>query len=149
MKNITICLLGVITMLNANGQTMTQERLHGILEGISHDVTAEGNRAQITIDNRVLLCISDTSADRMRMITVVRSIEGMTTEMLLQALTANFHTTLDARYAISGDTLYAAFIHPLSTLNSEQVKSAVRQVAAAADNFGTTFSSDALYYPGQ
>ncbi len=29
---------------------------------------------------------------------------------------ANFHTALDARYAISDGVIYAAFIHPLSSL---------------------------------
>ena len=64
-------------------------------------------------------------------------------------MAANFHTALDGRYATSEGVLYAAFIHPLSPLTEEELASALRQVAALARNFGTTYSSDALLYGGR
>ena len=60
---------------------------------------------------------------------------------------ANFHTALDARYAISDGILWAAFIHPLKELTTEQVKSAITQVYSCARTFGTHYSGGTLIFP--
>lgn len=135
-------------MVAAYSEPMTQDRLHGMLEALADNVKVQGSMVQMEVDGTLLICISDPAADRMRLISPVRNLEDLNAQELLAALQANFHTTLDARYAISGNTLYAAFIHPLSPLTPAQVKSALRQVVAAAKTFGDTYSSGELYFPG-
>jgi hypothetical protein len=86
----------------------------------------------------------------MRLITPVRRISELSPEQVPRVLEANFHTTLDARYATSEDILYAAYIHPLSFLSEVELRSAVRQVSNLALSFGSTYSSGELVYaPGQ
>ena len=93
-----------------------------------------------------IACVSDATHDRMRLIAPVAKLEALQPAPLGVLLVANFHTTLDARYAISDDIVYAAYLHPLSTLTRAQLESAVRQVAALSRNFGSTYSSDELSY---
>ncbi len=135
-------------MIEAYGAPMTQERLHGTLEALADHVEIQGNMLRMEVDGTPVICLTDPQADRMRLISPVRDVEGPDAQEMLAALKANFHTTLDARYAIGGDTLYAAFIHPLSPLTADQVRSAVHQVVEAARNFGTTFSSGDMVFPG-
>jgi len=94
-------------------------------------------------------CISDELADRMRIIAPIKAVGEASPEETIAAMHANFHTALDARYAVSGGTIYAAFIHPLSPLTREQVLSAVRQVAAAHATFGTSYSSGGPAFGGR
>ncbi|NJL83304.1 MAG: hypothetical protein HC890_10765, partial [Chloroflexaceae bacterium] len=58
--------------------------------------------------------------------------------------------TLDARYAVSNGVVFAAFVHPLSTLDERDFLSALRQVSQLVRNFGTSYSSGALSFgPGE
>ena len=61
---------------------------------------------------------------------------------------ANFHTALDARYAFNKGILYAAYIHPLSTLTKAQLESALEQTATLAATFGKEYSSGSLIFKG-
>ena len=57
----------------------------------------------------------------MRLIAPVAKRESLQATHLEILLRANFHTTLDARYALSNGIVYAAFLHPLSTLTRIQL----------------------------
>jgi hypothetical protein len=88
----------------------------------------------------------DERFDRMRIIAPIAEIEEVTDEVRDACLEANFHTALDARYATSDGVLYAAFIHPLASLDAELAESALHQVASLVETFGTTFSSGSLVF---
>jgi hypothetical protein len=92
--------------------------------------------------------ISDVNHDRMRIITPLADYSALSREQIDRSLEANFHTALDARYALGNDVLYAAYIHPLSELSSGQIKSAVAQVFNLAATFGGDYSSGLLRYGG-
>ncbi|MFT6399618.1 MAG: hypothetical protein ACJAYU_004387 [Bradymonadia bacterium] len=97
-------------------------------------------------DDVPMLVISDPTADRMRIISpIIETAEliGRENEIMLEA---NYHLALDARYATSDGIVYAAFVHPLSSLTEPEVLSAMRQVAALVRNFGSTWSSDELVF---
>ena len=127
---------------------MTQERLHELISEIATDVTMEGSMVGFVYDDVKLLCISDADADRMRIISAITNVSDLSGEEVFYALAANFHSALDARYAISDGLVYAAYIHPLSPLTETQLRDAVRQVATAQKTFGTTYTSGELYFPG-
>ena len=59
---------------------------------------------------------------------------------------ANFDRALDTRYALSGDHLWSAFIHPLDELRETQFVDGMNQVATLAANYGTTFTSTDLLF---
>ena len=144
----------VLLAFTANAQQvetspgMTKDRLHDLILEVGSDVLISGNMVQFTYDGAILLCISDSAADRMRIISPIIELSEIESEQLLMALAANFHTVLDARYAISDGVMYAAYIHPLRPLSDEEVYSAIRQVARARNTFGDEYTSGELFFGG-
>lgn len=59
---------------------------------------------------------------------------------------ANFHSALDARYAVSDGVLYSAFIHPLASLTERDLISGIGQTRQLALTFGRKYSSGALHF---
>ena len=90
---------------------------------------------------RKMVALSNTQHDRMRIITAITSYSILAPVIKDALMQANFHTALDARYAVSDDVLYAAFIHPLSTLCVTDLESALEQVYSLAHTFGKSYSS--------
>ena len=96
-----------------------------------------------------MACMTDLHHDRMRVIAPIIEVEGLSSQHLVAMLEANFHTALDARYAISSDVVFAAFIHPLSPLSDGELRAALRQVASLVETFGDGYSSGELVFaPG-
>jgi len=80
-----------------------------------------GKRAlEFTFSDVRLQCMFDTNADRMRLFVPVAAKEQFTTPEVKKLLEANFLDTRDARYACDGEVVYAAFLHPLSSLSEVQ-----------------------------
>jgi hypothetical protein len=127
---------------------MTQQHLHDLILEVGSDVLISGNIVQFSFGGADLLCISDIAADRMRIISPIVELTTVDREQLLLALMANFHSALDARYAISDGVVYSAYIHPLSPLSDEEVIAAISQVASARNTFGEEYSSGELYFGG-
>ena len=84
----------------------------------------------------------------MRIISPITEVSRLSEELKGAALMANFHTALDIKYAIANNILWSAFIHPLKELSEEQLIDAFSQVYYGNVNFGTTFSSSSLIFPG-
>ena len=128
---------------------MTQDHLHDLIHEVGSDVTISGNLVHFRFDGAELLCVSDANADRMRIISPIAELAEMDSEQLLLALAANFHSTLDVRYAISEGIVYSAFLHPLTPLSDEQAVSAIAQVARARNTFGNEYSSGEMFFGGR
>ena len=84
----------------------------------------------------------------MRIIAPIAPLSETEGEQIMLAMAANFHSVLDARYAIGSGIVYAAYLHPLSSLTAEELESAIAQVAVAQQTFGTDYSSGVLVFPG-
>ena len=97
----------------------------------------------------VVLAITDESHNRMRLISPVVLSSEVDHETLQVCMLANFDRALDARYALSGDHLWSAFIHPLGELSDKQFIEAMEQVVTLAANYGTTYTSTDLLFGGQ
>jgi len=67
--------------------------------------------------------------------------------MMEAALAANFHSVLDAKYAISEGLIWSTFIHPLRELTEEQVESAIKQIYYSSLTFGTDYTGGELVFP--
>jgi hypothetical protein len=157
---ITLCLppaLGVAGEPDAPEmrEPMTQSRLARLVEDLAAEYEAVagagGEPAWINFvyDGVPMACISDATADRMRITSPIGTVSETSARNLLLALEANFHSALDARYATSDGVVHAVFVHPLSSLTPPELESAVRQVATAARTFGTAFTSGELVFPSQ
>ena len=127
---------------------MNNVRLDSLIR--AHGEVAESRLGYWKFDyrDRTVLVITDESHDRMRIITPVAEVTELSEEIWLLALSANFDRALDARYAINGDFLWSAYIHPLSSLSDGQFIDGLQQVVTLADNFGTSFSSSDLVFDG-
>lgn len=141
----------MIVMLFGNllfSQNMTSEKLMEIIEREADTTVVQGNQIQFSINNGLLMCIYDNSANRMRIISPIVEREKLGEEELLNALVANFHSALDVKYALSDEIIWSVFTHPLKELSEAQVVDAIQQVYAAAITFGSSYSSTNLVFPG-
>ncbi|MEM9806383.1 MAG: type III secretion system chaperone [Cyanobacteria bacterium P01_D01_bin.56] len=127
-------------------QPMTLDRLEQLLRSDVETVEGENGQWQFRIGERAVIVLADASRDRMRVFSPVVSVEDLTAQQVQAMLAANFHTALDARYAVTDGTVVAVYVHPLSTLQGDNFRSALRQVVSLAETFGTSYSSNELNF---
>lgn len=127
---------------------MTQKNLEGIVKTSQHTEVLEEEEGYILFKylNKKMILLSDEKHDRMRIISSITSYSDLAPKIKDSLMHSNFHLALDARYAVSDDILYSAFIHPLSSLSEEDLKSALKQVYNLAASFGKTYSSGQLEF---
>ncbi|MFY7670332.1 hypothetical protein ACOSP6_04535 [Tenacibaculum sp. MEBiC06402] len=148
-KSIFVLLLTTFTFWNNYSQKMTPNKLGNILEIISDSIVSNKSQWRFIIRNTAFITIADSTHNRMRIMSPIIESEKLSEGLKTASLMANFHTALDVKYAISDNVLWSVFIHPLKELTEEQVLDAVSQVYYAKVNFGTTFSSTSLVFPGK
>lgn len=129
-------------------QEMTNEKLEAIYATISDSIQGNLGAWQFYIQEIPMMSITDANHNRMRIISPITDSNSVNDELLKAALVANFHTALDVKYAVSDGVLWSVFIHPLKELSEDQVKEAVSQVYYANINFGSTFASTSISFPG-
>ncbi len=114
------------------------------------DENAQGRPGfwQINIDEFEIFVVTDERAGRMRAMVPILPSAEVAPEEMERLMQANFDSALDARYSIANDTLWAAFIHPLSDLSEELFISGVAQSVNLAATYGTTYSSGAVIFNG-
>ena len=136
-----------------NLQTMTTDRLGAILSETVEMLEGQAGQWQFEHNGASMVLVTSDEHDRMRLVAPITSLSSLTNEQRDKMLFANFHTTLDARYAIGTlggqPAVVSVFIHPLSSLSEDHFRSALEQVSQAALTFGTTYSSgELLLSPG-
>jgi len=137
----------LVTSLIASAQ-MNNDRLEQLLIANTDSIQGNSGRWQVLLQEMPMIVVTDETNDRMRIIAPIIEASKLDEGLLLDCLTANFHSALDVKYAISDGLLWSAFVHPLSPLSDGEVESAIKQVYAAAATFGTTFSSTSLLFGG-
>lgn len=93
-----------------------------------------------------MACLTDNRFDRMRVIAPIMDADELSEDQRDAMLEANFHRTLDARYATSHGVVYAAYMHPLSSLDDRALTSALEQVSSLVLTFDDGYSSGALHF---
>ncbi|MSP73867.1 MAG: hypothetical protein EXR76_17180 [Myxococcales bacterium] len=92
--------------------------------------------------------MTDREVDRLRVIAPVPGVDLTDATFLYRLLRANFETALDARYCIFRGTLYAAFMHPMSTLTEPVFIEGLEQVVTLVSTTGDSFRSTGLRFSG-
>jgi hypothetical protein len=131
-----------------NAQDMNNEKLEEIYTASSDSINGKLGGWQFFIKNIPIISITDENHNRMRIISPIREANNLSEDLIQAALVANFHTALDVKYAVSEGILWSVFIHPLKELTTHQVEDAVSQVYHANINFGSSFASTSLSFPG-
>lgn len=126
--------------------TMTIQILQGLLKEVVQDLKGESGQWRFTYAKVDMAILTSLAHDRMRIIAPVGPEADVTDQQRQRMLAANFHSALDARYATSNGMVYAAYLHPLSPLQRDEVLSALHQVAQLVKTFGTTYSSSDLSF---
>ena len=130
-------------------QGMTQAEMATIIGDIAGEYEGSPSNIQFEINGAPMMLVSDTRANRMRLLAPIIAAEDMSQEHLVATMISNFHLALDARYAVGNGVLYSAFIHPLKELTREQLESAVRQVSNLRSTFGSSYSSGEMTFGAQ
>ena len=132
-----------VSSLNAQ---LNNDSLEKLLENKVDSLSGQSGRWQAIYNDTPLVILTDEQNNRMRIISPIIEAASLDKDLLLDTLTANFHSALDVKYAISSGILWSVFVHPLDVLTSQELTSAIEQVSAAATTFGTTFSSTPLLF---
>lgn len=129
--------------------SMTVPQLRAIIKRLDEKAKEPrpGTFLMVVNDFEVLIVTAE-QANRMRVMVRVRSAENLTKEELIRISQANLDAALDARYAIGRGVLWAAFVHPLSTLHPAQFIEAIGSTVNLAATYGTAYSSGQLLYGG-
>lgn len=147
MKHLFVTFLLLVGSL-MYGQTMTNQQLHEIIKKNADTLGGNMGNWKFMYKEIPMLCVTDETNNRMRIISPITESSNLDKDLLLDAMTANFHSALDVKYAISNGILWSVYIHPLKELSNKQAEDALSQVYYAARTFGTTFSSTALLFGG-
>lgn len=127
---------------------MDNIKIGEIISKISEKVEGTPGNWNFVYGEQILFIITDEAHNRMRIFTPIAEQKEIGTEHLEKMLEANFHAALDAKYALYSGFVVSIFTHPLGELTPEQFRDAVKQVAIAGQNFGTTYSSTDLIFGG-
>lgn len=122
------------------------EQMDEVVKALDSKATRTGNSWEFTLEERVMLVVTDATAGRMRIITPIALVAELPDGAMERLMQANFDTALDARYAVAQNLVWGAFIHPLDTLTVRDFASGILQTHSIGQTFGTTFSSGALSY---
>lgn len=127
---------------------MNNARIDELIRRIDEHAEGGDGRWQLEFEGYPALVLTDTRADRMRIMVPVAEADGLDRDQLYRLLQANFDAVLDARYAVAQGRLWAVFLHPLASLTEREFFSGLGQAITAAATFGTTYSSGALMFQG-
>ncbi|WP_235015802.1 hypothetical protein [Aquimarina sp. AU58] len=145
MKRLAILLLFSFAGI-VHAQHMDNTKLELIIKKNADTLDGIPGNWKFIYKDTPMLCVTDETNNRMRIISPITASDRLDKDILLDAMTANFHSALDVKYAITNKILWSVYIHPLKELTNEQVNSAISQVYYAAKTFGTTFSSTELIF---
>jgi hypothetical protein len=125
---------------------MTVDELSELLAQVTEDFRQSPTHWQFIHDGIPMACLTDPGYDRMRFIAPITELVEIDDATKDAVLEANFHSALDARYGSSNGLLFAAFLHPLSSLEDTLARSALDQVASLVHTFGSQFTSGSIEF---
>lgn len=149
MRKLLLLFILIFSFQNIFSQNMSIGKLDKILTTVSDSIYKKKFQWNFKVKDVYFICIADSTHNRMRIISPISDSKLIKDELKEAALIANFHTALDVKYAITDNVLWSAFIHPLKELTEKQILDAISQVYYANINFGTTFASTSLVFPGK
>ena len=133
-------------MISVPQPSMNDERLGALIARLGSEVEGQPGFWRFNFGNARMVCITDETHDRMRVMAPIAALEEVKPEEILTCMKANFDKTIDTRYCINNETMWTVFLHPLNCLTAALFHSACCQVSEAARNFGGSYSSGGLKF---
>ena len=131
------------------GQEMDNRTIEKVIHVLADSIKGEEGNWQFVLKDRLLTCITDTNANRMRIMTPIIEQKKLAYTDILKLMESNFDTALYVKYAISDGLLWSVFIHPLRELSRDQLIDGILQVYTAAHTYGITYNSTSLNFPNR
>lgn len=105
-----------------------------VLEGATEAVFERGDERWTVVHHGLhMSCFTNVAKDRMRLMAPVAYERDLSPARIRRALEVNFHR--DARYGLMENILYAAFLHPLSSLTPSHLLRGLRDVSQLTHAF--------------
>ena len=124
---------------------MKKDELLVILEDLGAKLSTTGPETwNAVLGNITLRVFTNEAKDRMRIMCAVAFVEDLNTDELLRSLQAGFHS--DARYAQNNETLYAVFLHTLSSLSGSDLRVAFGQLVGMVKSAGTSYGCKTMRF---
>jgi len=123
-------------------------RLREAVKRIDPDAEMVDNGATFRVGDASVMLVYDVVADRMRLLSPVEATDAVDADRLMRLMQANFDSALDARYAVAKGVLWSVFLHPLSSLTSDEFGSGLGQTVNLVVNYGSSYSSGAFIFGG-
>ncbi len=132
----------------SNNSVMDLSKVNTILEEETNNLErVNPSQWKFQVEGQSMVVIADENHDRIRIVAPITQMQETSSEQVINMLVANYHTSLDARYAVNQQGMVTSvFLHPLSSLQEEDFRSALNQVAQLAITFGTDYSSGELNF---
>ncbi|HFA51063.1 MAG TPA: hypothetical protein ENJ95_18785 [Bacteroidetes bacterium] len=129
-------------------QDMTVAKMGAIFKKEAAEIEDQGGVWHMTYRGRLLLVVTDTDANRMRIFTPIMEAKDLLPGQKEKMLSANFDSALDAKYSVYQGFVMSVFTHPLKELYEPQLVDAMKQVAVLAETFGTSYQSTDMVFGG-
>lgn len=121
---------------------MTPLELGAVLAALADDIEGEAEHCRLFLSGVWCHCVVEDG--RVRVAAPVIEVAKLTATQQGRMLEANFEAAADARYAQHKGLVYACYLHPLSGLSVDELRSGVLQVVNLVTTFGTTYSGGSL-----
>jgi hypothetical protein len=108
---------------------MTLDELHSALSALG-EATRTGTSWRLLIDGQPITCLADETRDELRLVLPVGELAARSEDERERLLAANFHASLQARFALFEGVVVAMWGGRLSALDAEALGRAVREVVA-------------------
>lgn len=116
MKKLLL-IISLFSLHYAIAQEMDAKNLFTTMAKEGEILEQEVNSWQLRFHSATLMTVVDEKNNRMRIICPIIEEKKMKKEELEKCLSANFHSVLDAKYALYNGYLWAIFVHPLKELS--------------------------------
>lgn len=93
-----------------------------------------------------MLIQTQESANRMRIVAFIADAASTDAALLRQMLEANYHSALDARYALTDGKVVSVFLHPFAELTKSQFVLGLYQTVSCAATFGSSYSGGTMFF---
>ena len=120
---------------------------HILPERVQKQVRPPNEMWLLRVGRFPVLIQTQENADRMRIVAFIAEEPDLEPDELTRLLQANYHSALDARYALTDDgALVSVFLHPFAELGPEQFVLGFCQVLNCAETCGSHYSGGTMTF---
>jgi len=123
--------------------------LRAFLEEAAGEVEGQAGQWTAEIGGTQVLLVADPEYGRMRLMSPVDLASETDGSLLRRLMEANFSSSMDARYAIWQDRVWALYTHSLPDLERRRFHDALGQVVNLARTYGGSFSAADTRFGGE